>query len=333
MKKIFTLITLVSMSLCTWATDFKDKLAIDLGLGQTVSSDATISVTEQEDGKYTLVLKQFSFGEMLIGDVTMENVPATTDVTGVTLLETEQEAAITNGGKMAVILGGKVHLKMNGELNSSKLYANISLTVTNVGNVTATFGEPIIKNFTDKLSVTVKGMSPQDITYPEQENTISVVNQGEGKYTLALKNFVLGSGKSMMPVGTIVMKDIDGTESDGTVKLSSEQTVNIQAGDDSSVPTWMLAGTPVKVKIDAEMTDSKLKAQLNIVCEMGEGVALNIAVMFGDNSSTGINSAATESDTTVKAIYDLNGHRLNGLQKGVNIVRYSNGKTAKVVKK
>lgn len=333
MKKIFTLITLVSMSLCTWATDFKDKLAIDLGLGTPVSSDATISVTEQEDGKYTLVLKQFSFGEMLIGDVTMENVPATTDVTGVTLLETEQEAAITNGGKLAVAPGGKVHLKMNGELNSSKLYANISLTVTNVGNVTATFGEPIIKNFTDKLSVTVKGMSPQDITYPEQENTISVANQGEGKYTLALKNFVLGSGESMMPVGTIVMKDIDGTESDGTVKLSSEQTVNIQAGDDSSVPTWMLAGTPVKVKIDAEMTDSKLKAQLNIVCEMGEGVALNIAVVFGDNSSTGINSAATDGDTTVKAVYDLNGHRLNGLQKGVNIVRYSNGKTAKVVKK
>lgn len=333
MKKIFTLITLVSMSLCTWATDFKDKLAIDLGLGTPVSSDATISVTEQEDGKYTLVLKQFSFGEMLIGDVTMENVPATTDVTGVTLLETEQEAAITNGGELAVALGGKVHLKMNGELNSSKLYANISLTVTNVGNVTATFGEPIIKNFTDKLSVTVKGMSPQDITYPEQENTISVVNQGEGKYTLALKNFVLGSGKSMMPVGTIVMKDIDGTESDGTVKLSSEQTVNIQAGDDASVPTWMLNGKPVKVKIDAEMTDSKLKAQLNIVCEMGEGVALNIAVVFGDNSSTGINSAATEGDTTVKAVYDLNGHRLNGLQKGVNIVRYSNGKTAKVVKK
>lgn len=29
--------------------------------------------------------------------------------------------------------------------------------------------------------------------------------------------------------------------------------------------------------------------------------------------------------------YDINGHRLNSLQKGVNIVKFSNGSTKKVI--
>ena len=47
----------------------------------------------------------------------------------------------------------------------------------------------------------------------------------------------------------------------------------------------------------------------------------------GDNVADGTKSAE------IKQCYDVNGRMLNGMNKGLNIIRYSDGTVRKVVKK
>jgi hypothetical protein len=56
------------------------------------------------------------------------------------------------------------------------------------------------------------------------------------------------------------------------------------------------------------------------------------AFSFG-GETTGINGVETLTDGAVESIYTINGTRVNSLQKGLNIVKMSNGKTLKVLVK
>lgn len=122
---------------------YTDQLAITLNGVETDPTEASIITTEHEDGSYDLMLQQFSFGPLLIGDVTIKNVP-TTEVDGWTIYQAEQDAEITNGDAIAEALGGKVHVNLAGQSKDGKLYAEISLPV-NYGDgdidVFAVFGE------------------------------------------------------------------------------------------------------------------------------------------------------------------------------------------------
>lgn len=79
----------------------------------------------------------------------------------------------------------------------------------------------------------------------------------------------------------------------------------------------------------------------------GEGETVIVAVQKGNNnywkttkmyktivikSPTGIISVASDIDKDTK-IYDISGNQLNTLQKGINIIRYSDGTTKKVIVK
>lgn len=46
---------------------------------------------------------------------------------------------------------------------------------------------------------------------------------------------------------------------------------------------------------------------------------------------TSINDVTTEGTATIVAIYSLDGRRIESLQRGVNIVKMSDGKTKKVI--
>lgn len=50
-----------------------------------------------------------------------------------------------------------------------------------------------------------------------------------------------------------------------------------------------------------------------------------------DDSITAINAIVGEGDVTVLEYFDITGKRIDGLQKGVNILKLSNGKTQKVI--
>ena len=69
-------------------------------------------------------------------------------------------------------------------------------------------------DYTDKLTVTVNGESM------EQQATITITQQSDGKYTFSLNNFCLESVDddgtvSRLGVGNIVLADREGTTQDG----------------------------------------------------------------------------------------------------------------------
>lgn len=121
---------------------YTDNLVISCDGEVAPAQQTTITVTKYLDGKYNMMLKNFSFGKgdeaLLIGDVTMSNITGKEE-NGAITFETEQDAVITNGDKIAELLKGKVHLKMNGILKDGKLKALITLEVFGQ-NIKADFG-------------------------------------------------------------------------------------------------------------------------------------------------------------------------------------------------
>lgn len=117
---------------------YTDNLVISCDGEVAPAQQTTITVTKYLDGTYNMMLKNFSFGELLIGDVTMSNITGKEE-NGAITFEIEQDAIITNGGEIAGMLGGKVHLKMKGILKDGKLKALITLEVFDQ-NIKADFG-------------------------------------------------------------------------------------------------------------------------------------------------------------------------------------------------
>lgn len=334
MKKIFTLITVLAMALTASAKDYKDKMSISLNGGEPTEQNATVSATRSEEGDnvyYEIVLKDFSFGTWKIGDVTISGVGAddSEGMGGYSFFhETTKEAQITNGGSIATLLGNKVTvtIKDGSCINDDNLYLDISLPVPMMGStidVAATFGTKpkFPKYYNDKLVVTAMGQ-----TMPAQDATIIVTEQEDGKYTLALKNFEL---TGVMPVGTVEMTDVEATETDGVIKLTTKQTVTIKDGDDPNI-TWALSGVPVDVDMTADMTENKLQADINILYTIPGVMEMPISVRFG-YPAAGLGKPVT-ADGTDK-IYDINGNRIDKPVKGINIIRKADGTTVKVIKK
>ena len=57
-----------------------------------------------------------------------------------------------------------------------------------------------------------------------------------------------------------------------------------------------------------------------------------IFVKFVYADPTGISNSIVTKEKNVVGYYNINGQRLDGLQKGVNIVRYSDGTSTKILK-
>ena len=54
---------------------------------------------------------------------------------------------------------------------------------------------------------------------------------------------------------------------------------------------------------------------------------------FTKKGITGVATATNEGDASIQTIYSTDGRRLNELQRGLNIVRMSNGTTQKILRK
>lgn len=339
MRKFLTLMALAVIALTANAKDFTDQMVITVQGVESPSQEATISVEdiENSDGLYNITLRDFSFAGMItIGDICIENVKGNDDSDGYTCFEeiTTEKTVLLYGSEMTV----KVTINEGSRMKDDKMYLNITIQAEILGiplTITAIFGDDNFpKNYTDSLFIYLWN---QKIS--EQEATIAVTEQIDGKYTMTLKNFEV---PELTKVGTIEMENIDAVDEDGVIKMSTKQTVTIQQGDpvDETDP-WNMAGEEVDIDMTAEMTDDKLTAVITISYEF-LGYPMDIEVYFGKDkeddddsgdSPTGISSVTTTTDSGVEAIYDLSGRKLNEMQKGINIVRKADGTTVKVLKK
>ncbi|MFA4047134.1 hypothetical protein HPS54_00275 [Prevotella sp. PCHR] len=199
MRKIFTLIAMVTMAMNAIAADYTDRLSISLNGGEPTVSDATVSVNYKEgsDGLYEIVLKNFSFSGLPIGDVTMTDVKGDDDSEGFTWFQTDQDAVITNGGSIASLLGNKVHvtIKEGSCMKDGKLYLEISLPVNIMGgtiNVEAVFGTKLTSGVSSVVAGgndEVKGIYSIDGKRLDtmKKGAINIIRRVDGKTVKVLK--------------------------------------------------------------------------------------------------------------------------------------------------
>lgn len=147
-----------------------------------------------------------------------------------------------------------------------KIFAFISLALCALAAMANTY--------TDKLTVTVNGEST------EQQATINITQQDDGKYTLSLKNFVLESGDSRIGVGNIVLADREGTVKDGITTINYNDNLLITDGDDPDVGFWMGSKLgPVPIEMVARFNDTQLYCEIHI--NLMDMLGQMIDVVFG----------------------------------------------------
>ena len=131
------------------------------------------------------------------------------------------------------------------------------------------------KDYTDKLVVTVNGLSTQ------QNATISVDKNSDGTYNFNLKNFMLKMGDQSMGIGNITLYNLKAATSSKGDVVATSQNITITDGDDPKVTTWMgpMLGTiPLDLKL--LVNDEKLYTLIGIDMKM---LNQKILVTFGDN--------------------------------------------------
>lgn len=153
MKKLFTLLTLVLMAVSCFATDYTDELVLS---GQK-PQQKTISVNEKSKGIYTVVLKDFTYGEgggsIHLKDVTVNNVKGETDKDGNLLLTIKDSKDFNVGNKVVVPLLGNSTVTFNGKVVGEKLYADITIhDIPLLGTLDATFAGGLKKAPTTGIS-------------------------------------------------------------------------------------------------------------------------------------------------------------------------------------
>lgn len=127
-------------------TTFQGKIAVGFETIPEIddnSDAATVVFSKMDDGTYQFVLQQFSFGELVIGDVTITKGLNAEEKDGTIVLTTNNvEAPVTNS-EMAAALGGKVLITMKATIKDGKMVAELSNIHVNLGgtemDVTAKF--------------------------------------------------------------------------------------------------------------------------------------------------------------------------------------------------
>lgn len=133
------------------------------------------------------------------------------------------------------------------------------------------------EDYSCPLLVVVEGGSQ-----PKATQTVSVNQQKDGKYSLSLKNFKMGS----IPVGNIEVNDVDAMTCGTTICLSTQQTIQIAAGDDASVK-WTGPGLgDVPILLKGELNGGTFNAILSISMIDPES-PMNVRVELGDVENIG----------------------------------------------
>ncbi len=236
----------------------------------------------------------------------------------------------------------------------------IELTATTVGETTTYTAEAPVTltdagGFASPVPFTAASITYTRTLAADKWGTLCLpyalsAKDGYEYYTLsaATSEEVTLSKIDEVPAGTpVLVRHSD----DGNLSLTeSKVLVGINSADGSSAGNLKLMGTFVPKEVNTgyylDASDSQLHS-IELYCSEKSKPSLTIPAFrawFASSSPTGaplrINIdddeataiAAISALTEGKAeIYDMNGRRIQSLQKGVNIMKYGNGKTKKVI--
>ena len=310
MKKIFTFITMAVMAMTAMAEDYKGALNISLAGSEPLEQEGPISVTET-DGKYTLLLADFSFGKIPVGDIKIEGMENQSTEDGVVTLAYEGTVTLD-------IMPMPLPLSLEATIDkNNQLSAHISITnVPAVQTVEVDFVPPVL--YKGNLAISLAGGDP--VPMPA-EITLLEVND---VYTLTLKDFSFGA---TLNFGDIEMAGIENTSTEeGVVALKYEGMITLDGPLGA-----MFKDMPIS--LDATIDKADVLNATILIKVPGVG---DVSVTFTSTESTGISSVETETEGSdeVVAIYDLQGRKVtNTNKKGIYILRKADGTTTKVYKK
>lgn len=194
MKHFFTLMLAMVMSTMTaMATDYTDNLIVTVDGGNpTTVNDVKITVTQQENEKYSFSLKNFSFAGTKVGDIELNDIEGQEKDGIITLNVPETKIKVKNPalgiGTTINILGG-IKFSMTAKISNvtNKMYADMTMKAM-AQNIKAIYG--------DEKNITTGIKAPQATT--KANNATSI-------FTLA------GQQVSSMTSGNVyIVKTTDG---------------------------------------------------------------------------------------------------------------------------
>lgn len=289
---------------------FTGTLDIDMSsLGGSVVTleNQSLSITYTAEDKCSVTLFDFTFNDMVLGNIVVDDVTATTESDKVNF------SGSVDGFKVGLFT---VDLTCEGtqEKESGLLVMNIGVGILGM-NLPVTFtGYPVAENvpvdYTGNVTFTMMG---EETTVENQ--TIIITPDGNGKCTITLKNFSLAD----MSVGDVSIDDVDMTQEGDNILYSGKK-------DGISIANGLLT-----IDLDCngvEYPDGKLTMDINVVWN-----GLTIPAKFeGYRSDSGINLPAADSADATPEFYTLSGIKVSdaSLTPGLYIIRQGN-KTYKVL--
>lgn len=194
MKHFFTLMLAMVMSTMTaMATDYTDNLIITVDGGKpTTVNDVKITVTQQENEKYSFSLKNFSFAGTKVGDIELNDIEGQEKDGIITLNVPETKIKIKNpalGLGTTINLFGGINFSMTAKISNvtNKMYADMTMKAIKQ-NIKAIYG--------DEKNITTGIKAPQATTK---------VNNATSIFTLA------GQQVNSMTSGNVyIVKTTDG---------------------------------------------------------------------------------------------------------------------------
>ena len=172
----------------------------------------------------------------------------------------------------------------------------LTIVVTNEGETTTytvQFADTVT-SYNNDLSVTINGKCSAP-----QPTEIQLIDWKDGSTSLALNNFILGSGKDVMPVGNIYLTNVQ-RSGENPMRLTTTQTIAIMPGDLPDIDFWLGPKLPeVPVELNAEVADGKMTATIDI--DMREALKQIIHVVFAPT----LNISTETNLNTEAGLYNL----------------------------
>ena len=205
----------------------------------------------------------------------------------------ESKLTCTSNGKGATI--EKSYDEASAVLTITVNGNDVSVNPSNVHTYKIQFAkpQPVITEYENDLLVALNNQG-----MPSQPAKIQLIKEIDGTTSLALNNFVLGSGEDALAVGNIKLTNLE--VKDG--KIQATQDIRIAAGDDPAYEgKWfgplLTAEQPIPVALDATIgADNRMEAVIDIpFASMGMIIKVTFAETqtYTDGQALSLNAGLT----------------------------------------
>lgn len=192
----------------------------------------------------------------------------------------------------------------------------MTLAVAATAFMATTANAQTTEQFTDKLAISLN-----DVPQEPVDATVELEHKADGTSTFMLKDFTFG----IFEVGDVIVEGIKGVKNGDATTYDFEGTAKLP----SNTTLAETLGHQIPLTLHSVVEGGKLYAEISLLVDLGE--KLKVDCVFGKKSETAINGVVAGKTAPV-AVFNATGARQNGLQKGLNIVRTTDGKTVKVLK-